>query len=187
VDWERFIAPDDALRVSTVANEWFLTPLEDDGQDPGVAEALGRIPHGEVSHATINFRMPPGLSLVDVEREFNDALAPRNFNAFLASEDGTPRLVEIGLPPTAQELVCIRPRVELHLLARALRVAIERVMAAQVRTGQIAPKTSTAPRIGAFVEPPRGPRLRVSSSFMLARLRAENRRETRRPARRRTQ
>jgi hypothetical protein len=83
-----------------------------------------------------------------LERTFNDVLAPRNLNRFLASEDGAQRLREVGLPVGARlytdyllmgrprrsmatELICIRPNRELILLLEALRVAIELVRAGQ--------------------------------------------------------
>ena len=137
-------APNDTFLVCQKANEIFGSPLCDNGDDPRVGEALKRIPGGAIADGTVKFLLAPNTPFVEVEATFAAVLGPRAFNTFLASADGAARLAALGLPKNARfytdytlmgatrrslatELVCIRPRRELHVLVQALAVAIERV------------------------------------------------------------
>ncbi len=132
-----------ALRVHPKGHEWFLIALPDPNADPVAAGLLAQLPEGRFEDGIVTFRMPPGVELARLEAGYDALLAPRDFNAMLASPDGRRRLAQAGLSPTtrlytdylrigrprrslATELVCVRPKRECAVLLRAVVEALRR-------------------------------------------------------------
>jgi hypothetical protein len=122
-------------------DEWFISPLEAPANDPEITAALATIPQGEIAGGVVSFRLPFGVDLASLDQLFQNLMAPRNLNTFLASADGRERLQEVGLPAGARlftdyllmgqprrslasEIYLIRPRRELGVLVSALAEAL---------------------------------------------------------------
>ena len=133
-----------AIQIHPLAKEWFLTRLPDPNGDPEAMRLMGQLTDAKYHEGVIQFRLPQGLRISEVEKRFQALLAPRNLNTFLASKTGQKRLEKVGLDPTARlftdytdmgcrnprrSLVCeiflVRPQRELAVLLKALVVAIE--------------------------------------------------------------
>jgi hypothetical protein len=131
-----------AIRVHPLAREWFLSRLPNPEHDAEAIELMRQVPEGRYADGKIEFRLPPGQNIADVEKNFQRLLEPRNLNTFLASNDGKERLKKIGLPPDTRlftdyndmgkvrrslacELFLVRPQRELPVLLRALLLALE--------------------------------------------------------------
>ena len=129
--------------------EVFGTRLPDPVDNAKTATLMALLPHAEFSGGTVQFRLPRGVDLTGLEQRFQTLLAPRNLNAYLATEDAKARRIRAGYPATTRlfsdydtqghgvlrsrglvrrslcsELFCIRPKYELAILLTALVQAI---------------------------------------------------------------
>lgn len=130
---------DGTILQSEVGDEWFLSPL----REPDQAERalIATLPDGAYSSGVVEFRVPPGLTITQIEGRVRDLLTERNINSYLSTEDGAERLRDAGFPGNARffsdynlsgrirrslaiELFCIRPNQELPMLIEAVRQAL---------------------------------------------------------------
>lgn len=72
--------------------EWFLSPLPDPGEDAKAKALYEKLPNGRYENGVVTFRLPPHLKLPELEKKFQELLAPRALNGFLATPDGKQRL-----------------------------------------------------------------------------------------------
>jgi hypothetical protein len=130
---------DQAIIASPQGHEWFLAPLPD--PDEKQMQAIAALPGGSLRSGVLEFLLPPGMSVTEIDRTVQRLLAPRDLNAYLDTDDGKMRLREAGFPETARlftdydligrprrslaiEICCIRPRREFSVLIEAVHQAL---------------------------------------------------------------
>lgn len=121
---------------SSVGNEWFRSPLREPDEEE--AALIATLPGGVFRDGAIEFRVPPEMTITEVDQRVRDLLFERNINRYLATKDGVFRLRDAGFPGNARffsdynlsgcirrslasELFCVRPNQELLVLIEALR------------------------------------------------------------------